>query len=199
MISITPLSQRDPRWANLLIGNSPVSTVAQYGCLWTCWFMLCLRDRAAEATLARSFMACLRDNGNYESDVAGRGAYAAKFDFAPCVPAIWGGVRLLYRSAKFAMLMGKRWVKGLPTPDEEIERLVAHLRSGQPAIVEVDSILGTQGQNQHFVLATGLDADGQVLIADPWPWPVRGTEPLAPRYGASPGWAVWRYLLYEAG
>lgn len=33
MFQLQPLSQRDPRWANTLIGTDPSLTIGKYGCL----------------------------------------------------------------------------------------------------------------------------------------------------------------------
>lgn len=169
------LGQRDPRWADTLLGNSHTSTIGQYGCLLTCYAMLAGTDPA-------SMNDCRKNHGGFLSEPMG--AWSASNDLGICAPA----VRYYGQSAYWYDVV----------PDASIAQLTAWL-GNHPAILLVDPTPGNPGlQNgeMHYVLAIGLDATGAIVINDPW----HGDQgPLCPRYGKTPGLAVYQWKMYEVG
>lgn len=177
--SIVPLSQRDSRWAKLALGNSSVSTIGAYGCLITSMAMLA--GLTPDVLNARMTPRGFRPAG---SDCP---ACAATFDvqkFAPSAPAL------------------DRATASYPTrpfPRPEINQLVAHLREGRAAILEVDMVPYPKNNHldQHFVLAVaayGMAGAEQIVINDPW---FGDQTTLTPRYGVTLSAALVRAIYYR--
>ena len=177
--AITPLSQRDPRWAKTLLGNSNVSTIGAYGCLITSMSMLC--GLTPEVLNMR-----MRPRG-FQPAGSSCEACAATFDvqkFAPSAPAL-GSVTASYATRPF--------------PRPEINQLIAHLRAGRLAIVEVDMVPYPKNNqlDQHFVLAVaayGMAGAEQIVINDPW---FGDQVTLTPRYGVTLPAALVRAIYYK--
>lgn len=188
---ITPLSQRDPRWSGLQLGNDPTVLVGPEGCFFITLFMLCLRDRPASADLAKSFMACLVDHKNF----AAGSARLASADISQCVPIEWGSVKLIYSSPKWR----PDPTTGLKPdcPADQIQRLTTHLKGGGKAWIEVDSNLAQSGQQMHFLLATGYDTARGITVNDPWPLPPLAEDFLLPHYGSTLAKAIHGFALYN--
>lgn len=183
-VSYAVYSQRDPRWARKQIGLSigrSVETIGSAGCLITSLAMLVSGTRPDVTPDAMERALC-------KSGKIGRRGCAAclnTFD----VSDLWPEVKLTYVS--------KRWPG--PVPVADLDRLIAHLRSDQPALIEVDIDLRTGPLNQHFVLAPGaaslpLAGVGTLIVHDPW-W--GDIADIVPRYGRDLARAVWRYVLYS--
>ena len=176
------ISQRDARWAGILMGRSRVSTIGQYGCLMASMGMLAGRTPAQMNTLATA-------NGGYQS-APGREAYAATFN-----------ARQIIGSDRAAELVDANTTPYpfTPYPVAMIKRLVAWLRAGQPAIIRVDSQPGTPGDQTHYVLAVAAYGDAaatraQIVINDPW----YGDQTLlAPRYGPDLASALVHAIYYR--
>lgn len=184
MTNYPVLSQRDPRWALKHVGYS-AADIGSVGCIFIDFLMLVCRDRAFDPAWVDAHMACLKDHGNY---LPTGGAYLQSWDISQCEPPEWGTVRVSYIS---------RVYDGVDYPAALMSQLIAHLKSGNPAILEVDPTPGTPGisdGNTHYVLATGLDAAGNILINDPW---YGDSTTLCPRYGRYPAYAIYRSVEYD--
>jgi hypothetical protein len=168
------LSQRDPRWADTLLGNSKTSTIGQYGCLLTCFAMLAHTDPLSMNVYRAA---------HGEFDVEPRGAY----NISDLVDGLWPlQVNYLGISGYWTGLV----------PAAEIVKLVQSLHDGNPCVILVDPTPGNPGlQNgeQHYVLAWTASSDGQVIINDPWYGDV---APLCPRYGQSAAGALYQWKIY---
>lgn len=162
-LEVPVLAQRDPRWASTLMGTSPDSTIGQYGCLITDFAML-----AGVTPLEMNSR--MRNMGGYQAG-GGCPACAATFDVQRFVAS---APPMIDATASYPFT---------PFPVAITTRLVNHLKSGAPAIIEVDSQPNTPGHQSHFVLAVsafGVGAQAQVVIDDPW----YGDQTLIePRYG----------------
>ena len=173
---ITIYSQRDQRWASTKLGNSASVTIGTDGCLLTDFAMLAdvtpvVMNEARKAT------------GGFQAEP--RGAYAANFDIAAACARI---------GAKNVKLVGSGGPFPKPVPLASMTTLVNHLRSGNYAILEVDSVPGGQ-LDTHYVVALGASVDAQIVIVDPW---TGDLVPLCPRYGANAAIAIYGYWLYTA-
>lgn len=177
--SITPLSQRDPRWAKTLLGNSTTSTVGAYGCLVTSMAML--------AGLTPDVLNMRMTPRGFRPVGSDCPACAATFDvqkFAANAPAL------------------DRATAAYPTrpfPRTEIDQLIAHLREGRAAILEVDMVPYPRNNqlDQHFVLAVavyGMSGSEQIVINDPW---FGDQATLTPRYGVTLSAALVRAIYYK--
>jgi hypothetical protein len=176
--SIAPLSQRDARWAKTLLGNSNVSTIGAYGCLITSMAML--------AGLTPDVLNLRMKPRGFQPAGSSCEACAATFDvqkFAPSAPALMRATQAYPYT---------------PFPKPEIAQLVAHLREGRPAILEVDMVPYPRNNqhDQHFVLAVaafGHDGAEQIVINDPW---FGDQVTLSPRYGTTLAAALVRVIYY---
>lgn len=177
--SISPLSQRDTRWAKTLLGNSNTSTIGAYGCLVASMAML--------AGLTPDVLNMRMKPRGFQPAGSSCEACAATFDvqkFVPSAPAL-ASVTASYPTRPF--------------PKTEITQLVAHLREGKLAIVEVDMVPYPRNNqiDQHFVLAVGtygFDGAEQIVINDPW---FGDQTTLTPRYGATLQAALVRAIYYR--
>jgi hypothetical protein len=177
--SIKPLSQRDARWAKKMLGNSNNSTIGVYGCLITSMAMLC--------GLTPDVLNMRMKPRGFQPAGSACEACAATFDaakFAPGAPAL-ASVTASYPTRPF--------------PRTEIMQLVAHLRAGKLAILEVDMVPYPRNSqiDQHFVLAVGvfgMAGAEQIIINDPW---FGDQTTLVPRYGAMLSAALVRAIYYK--
>lgn len=144
-INITPLSQRDPRWAGQRLGTVDGTTIGGFGCLVTCMSMLATYYGH---TITPDVMDnWLTDNqgyvqGNlYRNDAFGR-------EFSDC---------------SFDTVI---FCTNIPAPLSEID---VYLQAKKPVVVMVDFDHDpANGVQTHFVLVTGKTEDGQYIINDPW-------------------------------
>lgn len=155
-----PLSQRDPRWADVPLGFPDAGqTLGAFGCTLTCLAMVANGFGFAEtpATLNEKLRALGAGNGFIGTLV------------------VWDGVRRALGNLRLARFVECRSVAA---PMGDID---AWLDAGKPVIVEVD-MSPNAGLQNHWVVIYGRDG-GDYLIHDPWPHPVEPRATLAQRYG----------------
>lgn len=168
------IDQRNPRWKSIKLGRSD-STIGDYGCLLSAFSML----SGVEPPEMNSRMIAA---GAYQTGDCP--ACAATFDiqkFMPSAPPIMD-VTLRYPYAPF--------------PASACAHLVAHLKSGLPAILEVDMRPDLAGHQMHFVLAVSAFGRGDtanVVTHDPW---FNDETTLTPRYGLTLARALVRVIFY---
>jgi hypothetical protein len=135
-------SQRDPRWASILLGYNTSSqyTIGNYGCLITCLAMEVNKTPDQVNQI-------LKDNNGFS---AGGG----NFLWAKCTAL---GLASTYTSYNWSG----------PVTDAGIAKAKELLDQGYPLLCEVDFNPATTGEEMHFVLAEGYDGDN-FFIADPW-------------------------------
>lgn len=183
------LAQRDPRWGGQRLGNSqfkadgrtPVSSIGAFGCLFMAVVMMVLTKR--QNYTVENIHGILKENGIFGQGE--RGAYFETY-YLPLVL----GFRTEWISGKY--------LKSL-MPADEVARIVAWLRAGKPAVLEVNVLSEPQLRRggQHFVLgiaAFGSSANPQIVINDPW---YADQTTLAPRFGANARIGLVRGILYE--
>ncbi len=155
----TPLSQRDPQWANTLLGHpgSP-KTIGEWGCLMTCFTMIA-NTYGRSATPAQ-FNHAMITNGGYLN------GYLTK----------WNALSNVYKDIVF---MGK---VDAGAPDL-LSRINASLEAGNPVTALVDFTRDTPytENDQHWVLIVGRAGD-DYRINDPWLLPAQEAS-LRDRYG----------------
>ena len=146
--------------------------------------MIVCRNQPWKDIYIDTFMSCLKGHNNY---MPNGGAFLMSFNIAQCCPKEWGSVIWKQTTATY----------NGPFPAIEQEVLLAHLRNGQPAILEVDPTPGSPGigdGNTHFVLAISADIQGAITIHDPW---FGDVALLCPRYGTDNATAIYRAVYYE--
>jgi len=141
---ITPLSQRDSRWKNKLLGfNTDTQyTIGGYGCLITCLAML--KNDAVDAINIE----LKRISGFLE----GTGYY------------IWEAISRIYPEIK---------EKSIWTPDRLTDKQVSEIRNaldnGCPVMFQIDMYPETAPTDMHYVLCVGYgEEDNDYIINDPW-------------------------------
>lgn len=174
-LEVAPLDQRDARWKSDLLGLSTDSTIGQYGCLVTCFAMLA-------GVTPPAMNRAMTLNGAFQTGACP--ACAATFDiarFMPNAPPILD----VTKSYPYA-----------PFPADQSRRLVKHLKSGLPAILEVDINPNNNTHDMHFVLAVSAYGSGgvdNIVIDDPW---MADQTTLIPRYGLTLARALVRAVFY---
>lgn len=196
-LAFEPLSQRDPRWAAQLLGNTTLSsiTINDFGCLLVCYTMLVNTALERKITVDQH-NEIRRVNGNFAS------------------PGPWGGMATTFDVSKETNGRIKiSWISDRtersPASAETVRRLIEHLSLKLPAIIEVDffpddgsaepNVMRQWGKQMHFVLATGVEAgvnngEQRVQTIDPWDGQYKS---LSPRFGNSNGFAITRVALYD--
>lgn len=186
-----PLSQRDPRWKDQLLGNTtvPTVTIGDYGCLLTCFTML-INSALVNPLTPDQVNNLRKGNGGY-LPVGAYGGYAARFNVDDETA---GAVKIGWFSERYEQV----------APDDVVARLVRHLQDGQPAILEVDFFPSDStdpafppqpGRQMHFVLAIPDGASpSSITVIDPWDGQTRS---ITPRFGKMLPLAVVRAVLYE--
>lgn len=150
MIGCPPvlMRQRDPRWADKILGYNAAGTsftIGNYGCLLTCLSSLCAMTPQS-----------LNEAGKARNLFSSGGGDALTFDpqlWAPGAPYELHGVSLRYSDAPF--------------PHGAYSQLIQHVEEVGPAICEVQ---WPRTRGQHFVLAIAappVDDRPCLLIADP--------------------------------
>lgn len=178
------LGQRDPRWKAEILGNNTDKryTIGGWGCLITSIGMMFGATPSA-------VNAAMKPGGF----VAGSGTLAT-FDVKRFMP---GAPALIRSTATY---------RSVPFPASEITAVLAHLKSGRPAVIEVDMLPFPRNRvfDQHFVLGVGVigtPGNEQIVINDPWPIdPARGRYGeqllLCPLYGNTLAAALTRVIYY---
>jgi len=161
-MSFTPnyLSQRDPRWANELLGFDTTVTIGTDGCTLTCLTMLVNGYGFSEtpSTLNRK----LKDMG---SGVGFLGSLI-----------VWPGLTQAFPKIVFRNIIICR---DQPAPISDINN---SLDAGQPLVIEIDESPASGLQNHWVVLYARQGND--YLMLDPWPEPPdHAPVTLSTRYG----------------
>ncbi|MBX7215269.1 MAG: hypothetical protein K1X39_14775 [Thermoflexales bacterium] len=169
------LSQRDPRWANQRLGSTVgPETIGSHGCLITCMTMVAGRNNV----------------GTFNDDMLALGKFVPGSGNAFLnLPEL--GLHLSELSPLYDQ-------KAMPA--NWIDKLLAWVRSGKPAIIGVDFRPSPQNTqyDEHYVLVRGVDDHDAIEIIDPWTLPGAATnEMLVPRYGRNNAAALCRFMLYE--
>lgn len=169
------IEQRNPRWKAIKLGRSD-SSIGDYGCLLCCFSGLANIDPPE----MNSRMIAL---GGFQTGNCP--ACAATFDvqkFVPSAPPILD-VTMSYPYAPF--------------PAVQCSRLMAHLKGGNPAVLEVDINPNNRTHDMHFVLAVSAFgnevANSNIVIHDPW---FSDETTLCPRYGSTLARAIVRAIYY---
>jgi hypothetical protein len=153
--SIVRYSQRDPRWADTLLGRGP-ETIGYIGCALTSVAMYASGWGFTEtpATLNKK----LKNIGGYVHQAI-----------------IWGAITRIYPRLRCT---GLTICGDSPAP---LSQIANSLDSGQPVIAEVD-FSPAPGLQTHWVLLYGrMGNDYRIL--DPWPYPTEtGQVTLMSRY-----------------
>ena len=153
--NIVHISQQDPRWKSVHLGNSNL-TLGAYGCAVTCVAMYLSGFNYAEDTA--SLNTKLKSNGGFV-DAA----------------IVWGAVSSIYPKVIYKNLILCR------DTDAPIDMIGNAVNAGQPVLLEVDSS-PSSGLQTHWVVAykkVGKD----FLILDPYPYPSdAGEVSLMARY-----------------
>jgi hypothetical protein len=171
------IDQRNPRWKAIKLGRSD-STIGDFGCLLSAFAML----SGVEPPEMNSRMIAA---GAFQTGDCP--ACASTFDiqkFMPSAPPILD-VTQRYPYAPF--------------PAVARARLVAHLKAGNPAILEVDLFPNNSTHDMHFVLAVSAFGRGEtanVVTHDPW---FADETTLCPRYGVYLARAIVRAIYYGEG
>lgn len=155
--NLVHISQQDPRWKNIKLGNSKTSTIGAYGCAMTSVAMYLSGFGYPETS--QTLNEKLKQRGGYVNDAI-----------------IWGAVSGIYPKVRFKNLIICR------DTDAPIDLIGNSIAAGQPVLLEVDSS-PKSGLQTHWVVAykkVGKD----FLILDPWPYPTeQGKEvSLVARY-----------------
>ena len=195
-----PLSQRDPRWKDQLLGNTndPSVTIGDFGCLLTCFTVL-INSALDKPLMPGEVNDRRKANGGYLPP-GPYGGYAARFNVDD---ETGGAVKIGWFSERYEQ----------DAPPDVIPRLQSHLKDGQPAILEVDFFPSDSvdpkyppqpGRQMHFVLALPANWPGRVIqagapdagimVIDPWDGQIKS---LTPRFGQTLARAVVRAVLYE--
>ena len=132
------LSQRDPRWKDVKIGNS-TSSIGSYGCLITSLAMYVGKTPIDVNDI-------LKNGGGYQNDL---------FVWSKCTLL---GLNQTYASPKYT---------SSAFPKSQIDVLCKSLDAGYPALAEIDFNPATDGEEMHFILITRRDGD-TIYAADPW-------------------------------
>jgi len=142
-LKITALSQRDSRWASILLGynTSNVYSIGMYGCLITC--LSTITDRTPNVTNQ-----ILKDNSGYVS--------GGNFVWGKCTAL---GLNQTYVSPVYT---------GLVT-DAGVAKAKELLKGQYPLLCEIDFNPATMGEEMHFVEVIGYDDNTEnFYIMDPW-------------------------------
>jgi hypothetical protein len=192
------LGQRDPRWHDVLLGNSRVSRIGPYGCWVTCQAMLLNTTPDVANTL-------IRKHGGFQAEPRG-----GNWNWQGITTATEAASRAdpRHNVVRYKGISDKK-VPGQPRSVEWFDQLQEWLlTSKQPAVLDVDMDIKRTGQQQHFVLALPApwSTENDIKIIDPWdidgsdatkPIKYGRLQSLTPDYGADLASAVWRYILYE--
>lgn len=166
MVDVSPISQQDPRWKNIPLGNSSL-TIGSYGCLLTSMTMVAnyYGFNETPATVNNK----MKNAGGFQE------ALIMPYLFPKALPG------MVYRDFVNC--------ENATPPMAEID---AYLAQGKPVIVEVDYAPNAGLQN-HWIVLTGKTGSDYTLV-DPWPYPCATTPAtlLTSRYkfGGTPAQIV---------
>lgn len=171
---IKPLSQRNPRWANTVLGfNTDTQyTIGGYGCLITCLSMI--TQDAVDFMNVR-----LKDIDGF----ANGGYY------------VWGSVSKLYDDIKELVTI---------TPNSltnaQVQKIRDSLDAGYPVMFQIDMKPETAVTDMHYVLCIGYDPldDNGYTILDPWYGDKRELKSYIHDYRRSARSLVEQFIIYES-
>ena len=157
-----------------MLGNSD-STIGAYGCLLSCFSMLA---------------------GVLPPEMNSRMIASATFGVGDCAAcANTFDVRKMFTNAPPIADYTQRYPYA-PFPAPASARLVAWLKRGNVAVVEVDINPNNNTHDMHFVLAVSAFGSGDtanIVINDPW---TADQSTLVPRYGVNLARALVRAIYY---
>lgn len=155
-LEVQPISQRDPRWANVAMGGD--KTIGNWGCLLTAYNMWTNYAGITAYTppdALAAYRAAGAMNAQYMLPGAMKTAYPERVTYNGYI--------------------------GSSNPTQQRQAILTMLEAGVPAVIRVDFDPTTAQWEQHWVLAVGAIEGGQDwLIADPWHGDF---VPLSERYG----------------
>lgn len=163
-----PFSQRDPRWASIILGNNALNspyTIGLYGCLITALGMY-INDQPNNINQK------LKANGGFS---AGSG------DF------VWSKSTVLGLTPTY---ISPRY-DGIPVTSQGLSKMKELLDAGFPLLTEIDFNPSTNGEEMHFVLVIGYEGN-EFFIADSW----TGTFVTLDIYGGAAR-AVIQFRAYD--
>ena len=140
---IEPLAQRDPRWANILLGHSDTHTIGQWGCALTCASMV-LRQYDPALTPDELQRRIINNGGFWNAFIN------------------WQAIANVFPWANYDGMTN--WEQ-IPA---DIDAIVQFLDECGPAILWVDFHPETGRHESHFVLAINDDTRDGIQVADPW-------------------------------
>src|SRR5450759_636133 len=143
MFQVQPLSQKDPRWKNSLIGTDQNSTIGSFGCLLTDLTMVVNAFGARETPTTLNDK--MRNAGGYQGSLI--------------IPAVLPVVTPQVQFNRFQPC------ENSPAPIADIDTALA---AGNPVIVEVD-YSPAAGLQSHWVILLSMSGNDYV-IQDPWPF-----------------------------
>lgn len=167
----TVFSQRDPAWANLVLGTNTTLTMGVYGCLV-----------ADLAMLIKAF-----GGDETPATVNNKMVAAGQYTGSDIIPA------RIPRVFPYMVFIDFIRCETVPAP---MDRINAALANNKPVIVEVDSS-PSPGLQRHWVII--YDRIGtDYLIVDPYSWPM-DTEPvlLTARYGGTPAQVITGVIFMD--
>lgn len=136
-------SQRDSRWGSILLGYNTVLpyNIYNYGCLITSLANYVDKQPDQVNQILKDNAGFQEKNGNF----------------------IWGkstvlGLNQVYMSPR---------CQAIPFYATEVVKLREYLKSGKPALCEVDFNPATDEYQMHYVLAVGY-TDTEIIVVDPW-------------------------------
>lgn len=159
--------QRDSRWSSKFLGTSAASTIANYGCLITCWADVCKyygKDTDPDKMNQSLIQVKGFTNGSY---------------------FVWGSVTKVYGD----ITETQNVQTPNPVTPAQFASFDAELTAGRPIIVEVDFNPNTVSVESHFVVIIG-GSNGEYTIADPWYMDTAKLE----RYGV-PAKTIQRFVF----
>lgn len=168
MIPVIPLNQRDPRWANVPMGEG--KTIGNWGCLLACY-----------NALANYWRLCNENPDAHLTRMQNAGAMTGPYMNA-------GALKTTFPSRVNYL--------GFESRNPNIRaNIIAHLNKGNPVPARVDFNPLTTGQwEQHWVLLVGYTADDFMMV-DPWHGDV---APVGLRYNIpGPDNNILEALYYE--
>lgn len=134
-------SQRDPQWSSLLLGFNTDKryTIGNYGCLMTCYSMYIAKKPNETNEL-------LKTNNAFQN----------------------GGLFVWTKST--VMGLTQTYISPRydgPVSSQGIQKIKDTIDAGFPVLCEVDFNPNTAGEEMHYVLVIGYEADS-LFAADPW-------------------------------
>lgn len=159
----TNYSQRDQRWANILLGNNTdiQFTIGFFGCLLTT--LVNYLNAIGKTETPDSLNTKLKENGGFGENDGN---------------LVWTAVANIYSEVK-PDYISQRYVDA-PVPDTELANMRNLIDKGFLLFLEIDFYPNQAGEQMHWVLCYGYSDNGDFLIIDPW----TGTKTVLSVYGA---------------